>query len=165
MRLSALLLAAAIVGCSKRDAPPPAATSQAAAAPVQPTTPGCPATGQWEVCSVLYRLGRAGLAPRVDSSAKPSEKELTGKPLVIKIGINAQLELYLYPDTAARAADAKKLDRTQLVTDTATQTIKRERTLIESSNAIGLLTSINTHQRERVADALLAGPPQPATKP
>lgn len=165
MRLSALLLAAAIVGCSKRDAPPPAATSQAAAAPARPTTPGCPATGQWDVCSVLYRLDRAGLAPHVDSSAKPSEKELTGTPLVVKIGLNARLELYLYPDTAARAADAKKLDRTELVTDTAMQTIKRERTLIESSNVIGLLTSINTHQRERVADALLAGPPQPATKP
>jgi hypothetical protein len=45
-----------------------------------------------------------------------------------------------------------------------TQTIKRERTLIESGNLIGLLTSINAHQRERVSDALMAGAPQPDKK-
>jgi hypothetical protein len=60
----------------------------------------------------------------------------------------------------ARVADAKKLDRTQLVLPGAEQTINRERTLIENANLIGLLTSLNGHQRERVSDALLAGPPQ-----
>ena len=44
---------------------------------------------------------------------------------------------------------------------TAQQTIERERTLIESSNVIGLLTSLNSHQRERVSDAIMAGAPQP----
>jgi hypothetical protein len=47
------------------------------------------------------------------------------------------------------------------VSGTGPQTIKREKTLIESVNVIGLLTSINAHQRERVSDALTAGPPQP----
>jgi len=42
--------------------------------------------------------------------------------------------------------------------------MERERTLIESSNVIGLLTSLSSHQRERVSDALMAGPPQ-AKKP
>ena len=82
---------------------------------------------------------------------------------MIKIGLSSRLELYLYPDSMARIADAKKLDRTQVIAPGATQTINRERMLIENANLIGLLTSLNEHQRERVADALLAGPPQAST--
>jgi hypothetical protein len=116
----------------------------------------------WAECSIVYRLDRAGLAPHVDSSATPSEKALTGAPIVIKLGRTATLEVFLYPDSTARVADGRNLDRTSLVNGTAEQTIKRERTLIETSNLIGLLTSINAHQRERVSDALTAGAPQPA---
>ena len=94
-------------------------------------------------------------------STSPVFASLTGKPLVLKIGRAATLELFVYPDSNGRIADAKKLDRTHLVSATAQQTIERERTLIESSNVIGLLTSLNSHQRERVSDAITAGPPQP----
>lgn len=82
---------------------------------------------------------------------------------MLKIGLSAQLELHVFPDSAARVAGAAKLDRTQFVSGTAEQTIKRERTLIESANLVGFLTSINAHQRERVSDALMAGPPQAAS--
>ena len=158
--LAAILLAA----CSKADAPPPASTATVAPAiAVTPAASGCPSNGAWAECSVIYRLERAGLAPRVDSSAKPSEKALAGRPMILKIGLSAQLELHLYPDSSARVADMRKLDRSQFVTGTGPQTIKRERTLIESANLVGLLTSINAHQRERVADALTAGPPQSST--
>jgi hypothetical protein len=109
----------------------------------------------------MYRLDRAGLAPKLDSLAKPDETSLHGQSMVVKIGLSAKLEVFLYPDSAARIADAAKLDRTQLVSATAAQTIRRERTLIENANLVGLLTSINDHQRERVSDALTAGPPQP----
>jgi len=129
----------------------------AVAGPAEST---CPATGLWAECSALYRLERAGLAPHVDSTATPAEKSLAGRTLVIKIGLTSSLELHIYPDSMARVADAKKLDRTQLVLPGAEQTINRERTLIENANLIGLLTSLNGHQRERVSDALLAGPPQ-----
>jgi hypothetical protein len=105
-------------------------------------------------------LERSGLVPHVDSSATPQEKELTGKPLIMKLG-QATLEVYVYPDSNARIADGKKLDRTKFVDAVAQQTIARERTLIESANIIGLLTSLNSHQRERVSDALTAGAPQP----
>jgi hypothetical protein len=39
--------------------------------------------------------------------------------------------------------------------------MKAETTLIENDNALVLLFSQNEHQRERVADAITAGPPQP----
>ena len=113
---------------------------------------------------MVYRLERAGLAPHVDSAATPEEKSLTGRPQVIKVGLSAKLEVFYYPDSIARIADAKKLDRSQFVGPDAEQTIKRERLLIETVNMIGLFTSINGHQRDRLADAILAGPPQ-APKP
>ncbi len=122
----------------------------------------CPANGLWAECSVLYRLDRAGLAPRLDSTNKVEEKSIgTGATVfVVKIGRLARLDVFVYPDSAARIADEKKLDRTQFVGPTDQQTIQRERTLMENANFIGLLTSINQHQRERVSDALMAGPPQ-----
>lgn len=157
------LATAFVLACGKSEPPPPANTQVAAPAPVAaaPGDPACPQTGLWAECSVLYRLERAGLAPHIDSTAKPGEKTLTGRVLVLKIGLSAQLELHFYADSTARAAASKALDRTSYVIGAAPQTIKREKTLIESANVIGLLTSINTHQRERVSDALLAGPPQP----
>ena len=125
---------------------------------------GCPSTGLWAQCSLLYRLERAGLAPRIDSGAKVDKTSVgTGSTsFVVKIGMNAHLDVYLYPDSAARIADERKLDRTQVVAPGVEQTIRRERTLIDNANLLGLLTSINGHQRDRVADALMAGPPQPS---
>ena len=165
MRLGSTLFltsALALSACSKKEAPPPnAAGATAAAAPVAATGENtCPATGLWAECSILYRLERSGLVPHVDSSATPQEKALAGRPLIMKLG-QATLEVYIYPDSGARIADGKRLDRTKLVDALAQQTIERERTLIESANIIGLLTSLNSHQRERVSDALTAGAPQP----
>jgi hypothetical protein len=129
-----------------------------------PGAPGCPATGLWARCSVLYRLDRAGIAPHLDTTEKVEEKALHAgsESFVIKFGANARLEVFLYPDSTARIADGKKLDRTKLVDGTAPQTINRERTLVENGNLIGLLTSLNERLRERVSDALTAGAPQPA---
>lgn len=110
---------------------------------------------------MLYRLDRAGVAPRVDSGAKPEEKRLSGKSFVLKIGQMASLDVFLYADSAARIADEAKLDRKEFVDGNAPQTIRRERTLIDNANMIALLTSLNERQRERVANALMAGAPQP----
>ena len=158
--------ALALVACEKpanesrpieaKSPPPPVAA-----------TPGdarCPATGLWAECSVLYRLDRSGLAPHVDSTGTATEKSLTGRPFLIKFGTTSRLEIFLYADSTARIADAAKLDRTVLVGATGQQTLRRERTLIENANLIGLLTSINDRLRERVSDALTAGAPQPTAR-
>jgi hypothetical protein len=157
-----LAIGVVVAACGTSNTP--AASDSAAptaAAPSAPSAGGCPATGTWAECSVVYRLERAGLAPKVDSTAKPEDAALGGRPLVIKIGLNAVLEVHLYADSASRIAAAATLDRSQFVNGTQPQTIKRERTLIESANLVALLTSLNSHQRERVSDALSAGPPQP----
>jgi hypothetical protein len=158
-----LVVALGLAACGESKAPPPPPPPPASAsASAAPAASGCPATGLWAECSVLYRLGRAGLALHVDSGKSPHEKTLIGKPIVISLGNSAQLEVFVYPDSTSRIADGQKLDRSALVNATAELTIKRERTLIESANLIGLLTSISSHQRERVSDALTAGPPQPS---
>ena len=165
--LAGVMAAFSVVGCGKEDAPArtPAATSGAAATSVAAGDTRCPATGKWARCSVLHSLERAGVAPRLDSTAKVEEEALHGESFVVKIGQIAKLEVFLYPDSSARVADEAKLDRTQFVNGTATQTIRRERTLIENGNLVGLLTSLNERQRERVSDALSAGAPQSTTTP
>lgn len=164
----------AVFACSKADSASNASsagqnkdtTAASTVIGIAPGDPKCPSTGLWAECSLLYRLDRAGLAPRIDYDAKVDETSIGGgaTTFVVKIGMNAHLDVFLYPDSAARIADEQKLDRKQFVLPGAEQTIRRERTLIENSNLVGLLTSINGHQRDRVADALMAGPPQP-TKP
>jgi hypothetical protein len=163
IRLCLIAAAVFFTACAKPDASSSAKGAGATTASARAATgsSSCPATGLWANCSLLYRLERAGLAPQVDSSAKPAELALVGKPLVVKIGKTATLELYVYPDSAARIADGAKLDRKQFVDAVAEQTVARERTLIETANVIGLLTSLSSHQRERVSDAIMAGPPQP----
>ena len=157
------VVAFALGGCEKpaNDSRPKEVKVLASPVAATPGDARCPATGLWAECSVLYRLDRSGLAPHVDSTGTASEKSLTGRPLLIKFGTTSRLEIFLYADSAARIADAARLDRTTLVGATGQQTLRRERTLIENANLIGLLSSINDRLRERVSDALTAGAPQP----
>ena len=108
---------------------------------------------------MFQRLDRAGLAPRRDSSPA-SEAPLSIAGSAMRIG-NSDLEIYIYPDTVARARDEAKLDRTKYVDYASPVTMQAQPTLIRSVNLIAILHSRNDHQRERVADALTAGPPQP----
>jgi hypothetical protein len=133
-----------------------AATRSASEAPVRPA---CRPTGQWTECSVFERLDRAGLAPRRDSSGA-SEAPLTPKGLLYKVGAS-DLEVYLYENAEAREKQDAALDRTKYLEYPAPLTMKREPTLIRSANLIAILHSRNDHQRERVSDAITAGPPQP----
>lgn len=160
----------ALAACSSSKKETATVDTSTAHVPAQlgaaPGSPNCPPTGMWAECSVLYRLERAGLGIKIDSSEKADVKTLGGasSTFVLKIGANARLDVFLYPDSATRAAAESKLDRKQFVNSTATQTINRERTLIENANLVGLLTSLNSKMRERVADALEAGAPQPPSK-
>ena len=162
---AALLLAIGIAGCRDRG---PANDSARAAPPVAaaptgaPATDSCPADGQWAPCSLLKRLDEAGLAPQRDSN--PVTLAPLSKPGVhVTVG-GSELDLFFYPDSASRARDEAKLDPKQYVAYDAPQTIRAEPTLIHSVNVIAILHSRRDQQRERVSDAITAGPPQPAGK-
>jgi len=126
-----------------------------------PAKPDCPPTGNWSQCAVFERLDRAGLAPRIDS-AGATELPLAPKGQLLRVG-NSELELYIYPNASSRERDQAKLNRTNYADPAAPLSMRPLPTLIHSVNLIAILHSRNEHQRERVADAITAGPPQPPT--
>lgn len=109
---------------------------------------------------MVERLDRAGLAPRVDSSATPREEPLAPTGFLVRVG-TAELEVYVYPDAAARVRDIARVDTTRYLGYTEAVSMQQLPTLIQSANLVAVLHSRNDHQRERVGDALTAGPPQP----
>ena len=139
------------------DAPSAATGSNTQATSVS-AKPICPATGQWQLCSVLERLDRAGLAPRQDSG-RVTEAPLSSPGVAIQLG-RSELRIFLYADRVAREQDQAKLDRARYVSATDPLSMKAEPTLITTENLLAILRSRSDHQRERVSDALTAGPPQ-----
>jgi hypothetical protein len=173
-----LLVAFAGAGCRARndDSARDSATQGAAATPAQPGSAGgtvpapagatavgakpiCAATGTWQMCSVIERLERAGLAPqRVDGTAR--EAPLSQSGVAITLG-RSELRVFIYADRADRERDQVRLDRTKYVSAADPLSMQAEPTLIASENLLAILRSRSDHQRERVSDALTAGPPQP----
>jgi hypothetical protein len=111
---------------------------------------------------VFDRLDHAGMAPRRDSvSGVIHTPPLTATGSRLLLGAS-ELDVFVYPDVAARERDEARLDRSKFIEPTDEPTLRGEATLIRSVNLLAILRSRNDHQRERVADALSAGPPQPS---
>lgn len=111
-------------------------------------------------CSVIYRLERAGLAP-VRDSAPATEEPLRFPGILLTLG-RGELELYIYESASARERDQSRLDPSKYVVYPAPVPMRPVPTLITSANLIAILHSRNDHLRERVSDAITAGPPQPS---
>lgn len=159
-----LALIATLGACAER---PPSGDSARAATPAAVAEeaadsgglkPACPADGRWSQCAIIERLERSGLAPRLDSAEVPDEPPLTERGFLVHLG-RARLEVYLFEDAAARARAAARLDRSRYIEYTANITMDQKPTLIMSGNAIAILHSRSNHQRERVGNAITAGPP------
>ncbi len=168
--MRAVLAAAsiALMACGGRERVPAVESAKAAPASAQVSAvagtstgakPPCPANGLWAACSIMDRLDHSGLAPRRDSAAV-HEDGLTIPGIMVHLG-NADLELFIYADSVNRRRDEARLDRKKFITADQEPTLAGERTIIESVNLLAILASRNDHQRERVSDAITAGPPQP----
>ena len=166
---SASLAAVAILSgggaCRGGEHAPPAdsaarAQAIAATASAMPSDarPACERTGHWIPCQVRQRLERSGLAPR-DTSAN-DQPALGPAPTVFRVG-KGSLAVYLFADSTARARAATKLDTVTFVGAERPLTMLSKATVIQNDNLLALLYSKNEQQRERVSDALMAGPPQP----
>ena len=99
----------------------------------------------------------------MDSSAPVTEEPLTVPGRKILIG-RSEMEVYLYPDAAARERELRAMDKSKYVEYPAPVPMKPVPTLVHSANVIVILHSRNDHQRERVSDLITAGPPQPPSK-
>jgi hypothetical protein len=160
--IGATMLLALSIACGRDKAAPK--DSVAAQAPVAAATPGgapmCQRTGHWSECTVRIRLDQSGLAPQSGADKLGDLPKLAAKPITLSIG-NAGVAYYLFPDPTSRRAAAASLDTSRYIVQTRPVSMKNETTLIEDDNVLLLLFSKNEHQRERVADAITAGPPQP----
>jgi hypothetical protein len=121
--------------------------------------PACPGTGHWSDCAVRKRLEAAGVAPQT-APELPDLPDLAPKPLLFKVG-KSGLAVYLFADSVARARAARTLDTLHYVSAAKELTMRGETTAIQNDNLLALLYSRSEQQRERVSDALTAGPPQP----
>lgn len=120
----------------------------------------CPRTGHWSNCQVRRRLEQAGVAPQLAPKPEQELPRVDAAPTVYLVG-NAELAVYLFTDTAARHRAARALDTLHFISASHGLTMRGEATAIESDNLLALLFSRKDQQRERVSDALGAGPPQP----
>jgi len=139
---------------------PTARPASVASAPLPAGKGPCPADGRWSECAVFQALDRAGLAPRRDSaSGSITLPPLNQSGTRLLLGA-AELDVFVYPDVAAREKDEGRLDRSKFIDATQEPTLRGEPTLIRNVNLLAVFNSRNDHQRERVSDALSAGPPQ-----
>lgn len=107
----------------------------------------------------MLRLDRAGVAPRA-TAGEVHEEPLRQSGRLVRLG-SAELLVFLYADSSARAADEARLDPKRYIDAYASPTLRGEATLIHSDNLLAILKSRNETQRERVALAITAGPVQP----
>lgn len=163
-RTGAVLLvtgAALAAACSSGPSKEQARQEQIAAAK-QVTQSPCPPDGLWKECSLVERLMQAGLVVRRDSTPV-HEPGVPIAGVLYKIGALAKLEVFYFPDSAARRAAVATMDTTPFVHYDQPQTMKGERSLIQNANVLALLDSRRDESRERIGDAITAGAPQPAT--
>jgi hypothetical protein len=120
----------------------------------------CPVTGHWTRCHVLKRLDQAGLAIFIDSAKVIHETPLTiaGTKMPIARGV---MWFFVYADSGSRSRDQAKLDTTLFIAPNRSPTIVRQRTLIANDNLLVFLDLGSEVNGERIANALMAGPPQP----
>jgi hypothetical protein len=118
----------------------------------------CPPDGSWKACTVTERLIRAGLGVRLDSApARDSAIATTG--LLYHIG-RSTLQVFLFADSAERRAAVAKLDTAGFIDYMATQVYPPRTSMLQSANLLALLVSQGETQRQRIGDAITAGPPQ-----
>lgn len=155
---------AALAGCGRGEQPALDTATAQTAATGRPTGSAagsaCPRTGHWSACQITLRLEQSGLAPRATTEKVGDLPDVSEKPLTYMIG-NAGLAIYVYADSTVRRAAAARLDTTRFIPPSRAVGMLGEGTAIQSDNVLVLLFSRNEHQRERVADAVTAGPPQP----
>jgi hypothetical protein len=119
-------------------------------------------TGLWDVPTVQNRLEHAGLAPR-RADARVRVPYLSVAGVAFALG-RSELQVFVYPDSAARARDTGRLDPKAVAPAGARTPWSMAPTLIVSNNLAAVLLSQDERQIERVQDALTAGLPAPKRK-
>jgi hypothetical protein len=116
----------------------------------------CAPDGKWAVCSVMYRLTRAGFGMTRDT-AVAREDGLMQAGMRLHFGGGA-VSVFLYADSVNRRRDAAHLDR-KLFLSPVQEPNGVARTIVESANMLVIMDVHHGRLRQRLLDAFLAGPP------
>jgi hypothetical protein len=109
----------------------------------------------------MKRLERAGFDVARDTGVyREPGIEQPGMRLRLARGA---VNIFLYPDSANRGIEESGLDRSSFLTPEQESTASG-RTLLTSMNLLAIMEVPNARSRDRIADALLGGPPQPAER-
>ena len=163
IRSIACLTSVLLAACSSRDAKSggdtatTAAPAAAATANAAPSGPGCPETGQWVRCNVEKRLERSGLVATFKDTVRQSFLHVPG--LRYDIG-RGEVQVYLYPDSVARARDSQGLDSATASPKGGHAFYDAQPSLVLSNNMTAIVVSNNETLVERATLALGAGLPR-----
>ena len=129
------------------------ATLPTAASAGAPTDAGT--NGLWSTASLEKRLDLQGMAPRrLPAPVRHSFLAVAGT--AYQLG-NAELQVFIYDDTAAVARDVSRLDTVTVSPLLEPVQWPRKATLVTNANLAAILLSENRLQIERVQRALMAG--------
>ena len=131
-----------------------------AAASGTPSKPACPRTGAWALCSVETRLGQSGFVVRRVSGDAPRRAGFSVPPAVYTLG-RTRLEVFIYPNESALAADIAKIDTVIAAPRGGRNPWMMIPTFVHSANLAAVFLTDNPTQAERLTLALTAGAPQP----
>ena len=162
----------AIAACSgDGDRTDDAAGDSARVAAAQPNVaaqPSGPATdagtdGLWTMASLEKRLDLQGMVPRrLPDTVRHGFLGIPGT--AFQIG-NAELQVFVYDDPRALAADIARLDTVTVSPPGSPVAWPRKATLIRNANLAAILLSENQIQIERVQRAIMAGTGSTVFKP
>ena len=125
-----------------------------------PTSAGCPRTGQWALCSVEKRLGQSGFVVRRVNGEAPRRAGFSVAPAAYMLG-RSRLEVFIYPNESALAADVAKIDTVFAAPRGARNPWPFfSPTFVRSGNLAAVFLTDNATQAERLTLALTAGAPQ-----
>lgn len=122
----------------------------------------CPPTGLWAECSLVKRLEMSGLG--LERAQDPATEEPLTRQGVAFRTRSAELEAYFFPDRSTREREQRRLDRDRYITPEQSAAATDLPTLVASENLLVILHSRRERQRERIALAITAGPPQPPSR-
>ena len=124
-----------------------------------PTGLACPRTGMWALCSVEKRLEQSGFVVRKASGGALRRAGFTVTPVIYMLG-RSRLEVFIYPNESALAADVAKIDTITAAPRGAPNPWETTPTFVRSANLAAVFLTDNATQAERLTLALTAGAPQ-----
>lgn len=157
------LLALALTACGDPEAKAAAEQaavrqSMAAAETTAKQAAALPNTGLWSEAHLMDRLLRAGVAPRVNESARIEAPWMQTKTIALLAG-GGEVYAWIYPDSVARRAITDKLDSLSAVPAGVVSPFSPPMVFVTNNNIAVVVAGGRVTNQERILLAIQAGLP------